>query len=639
MDRSLRLRSLILGGILALCVAYLAPTFAPDDSLPSWWFDKKIQLGLDLQGGAHFVYSIDLNKAVDDKATEIKRDVEAKLADKKIDATVTNPSSAPGAITVKLAKPDNLAEVEKLMSSDYGDIVQSRPCGKDDGAAVCVRISTKFAEGIRKSALKQAVTTIRDRIDERGVAEPTVIEKDESIIVELPGLTDEATARVQELIARTAKLEFKIVDNGSEVMKALFRHVGPESAPKDPAAIELGITATTDSWVHDKSGENFADYFLMANDREESMTIADAKKAGCYNKNLTVSEGKVRCTVSGRLVLERYLAAAAAADPTLAVPDDRQIGFEKVFPSSGDERADKRPFWRTYYLDRAVRLTGTAVSNAVVSYDPTTLRPEVVVDFNRYGSRMFGDLTSQNVGKKMAIILDDKVASAPIIQSAIRGGRSNITMGGNDATTQEREASDLVNVLKTGSLPAPLQEESFAHLGPTLGQDAVDKAQLSFVLGIILVLAIMVGIYRWSGTIAVAGIVINLLMQLTIMCAFGATLTLPGIAALVLTVGMDVDGNILIYERIRDELNLGKSVKGAVDIGFSRAFSTILDGHMTTAAAGWVLLQYGTGPIHGFAVLLLVGIGSTLFVNTWVTRLLFDWYISKKKGDLATISI
>jgi len=238
----------------------------------------------------------------------------------------------------------------------------------------------------------------------------------------------------------------------------------------------------------------------------------------------------------------------------------------------------------------------------------------------------------------MAIILDEKVSSAPVIQGAIRQGRSTITVGGSNAQQQEEEAKGLVNVLKTGSLPAPLVEQSVAKLGPTLGRDAVAKAQLSFALGTVLVLVIMVSIYRWSGFIAVGGIIINVIMQLTVMSMFGATLTLPGIAALVLTVGMDVDGNILIYERIRDELNLGKSLKGSIDIGFGRAFSTILDGHMTTAAAGWVLLQYGTGPIHGFAVLLLVGIGTTLFVNTWVTRLLFDWYVHKKK-DHGTISI
>jgi len=188
-------------------------------------------------------------------------------------------------------------------------------------------------------------------------------------------------------------------------------------------------------------------------------------------------------------------------------------------------------------------------------------------------------------------------------------------------------------------LPAPLREESAATVGPTLGRDAVDRAKLSFGLGVILVVLIMVGIYKWSGWLAVGAVLINVMMQLTAMALFGATLTLPGIAAVVLTVGMGVDGNILIYERIREELHQGKSVRGAVDVGFSRAFSAILDGHFTTATAGWVLLQYGSGPIKGFAVMLLVGIVTNLFTNTWVSRLFFDWYLVRKKSASATISI
>jgi len=637
MNRSLRYRTLGLFAILAFCVLYLLPTFA-GDALPSWYyFDKKINLGLDLKGGAHFVYSIDLDKAVDDKAAEVKRDLEAKLGDKKIAATVSTPSSAPGAITVRLTDATKKGEVEALLKADYGSMISSRTCGKDDGVAVCVRIASKFADDIRRRALSQAVKTVRERVDEDGIAEPTVIQKDDQIIVELPGLADDATARVKELIARTAKLEFKIVANDSDVMKAIFRHVGAGDSPKDPEAVDQGIKAYADSWT-DKKGDEFTDYFLIASDRDEVLSVEDAKAINCPFKKEAVKAGKVTCNVSGRKIIERYLAALALKDPATKVGDDYQIGFEYNEPRQDGEGGEKHPYWRTYYLERAVRLTGGAVSTAQATWDPTTGRPEVVVEFNRYGGRLFGDLTAANVGKKMAIILDDKISSAPVIEGAIRQGRSTITVGGANVQAQEEEAKSLVNVLKTGSLPAPLVEQSFAKLGPTLGRDAVSKAQLSFGLGTILVLVIMVSIYRWSGTIAVAGILINVLMQLTVMSMFGATLTLPGIAALVLTVGMDVDGNILIYERIRDELNLGKSLKGAVDIGFSRAFSTILDGHMTTAAAGWVLLQYGTGPIHGFAVLLLVGIGTTLFVNTWVTRLLFDWYISKKK-DLQTISI
>jgi preprotein translocase subunit SecD len=321
----------------------------------------------------------------------------------------------------------------------------------------------------------------------------------------------------------------------------------------------------------------------------------------------------------------------------LTIPEDRQIGFEPIYPDP--TATDQRVRWRSYYLEKVIKLTGAAISNAQASNDPNTGRPVVLLDFNRFGSRVFGDVTAQIVGKKLATILDDKVRSAPVINVAIRGGRALITLGGGDVVRQEREREELVNVLKTGSLPAPLVKQSESELGPTLGRDAIDKTKLSFAIGIALVVLIMVGVYRWSGWIAVFAVVFHILLTLAVMALFGATLTLPGIAAIVLSIGMEVDGNILIYERIRDELNLGKSVRGAIDLGFSRAFSAILDGQLTTAAAGWVLLQYGSGPIKGFAVMLLVGVFTTLSTNIWVTRIFFDWYVSRKKGQLATISI
>ncbi len=638
MNRSLRNRTLAFVAILAFSVLYLLPTFV-GDALPSWYyFEKKINLGLDLKGGAQFVYSIDLDVAVDDKASEIKRDLEIKLEEKQIAAAISTPAVAPGALTVKLTDAAKKAEVEKLLGSDYAGILQARACNEDAATTLCMRIASSYADSVRRGALEQAVKTVRERVDEDGVAERTVIRKDDQIIVELPGLAEESTNRIKELIARTAKLEFKIVANNNDVMRAIFRKVGPADSPTDPEAIDLGIKAYSDSWTADKSGDEFLDYFLIASDRDEVLSVEEARALNCYDKSKVVNN-KVTCNVSGRRVLERYLATLAAQDPSMKPGDDFQFAFEYTVPQQGGEGGETRPYWRTYYLERAVRLTGSAVSNAVATWDPTTGRPEVVVDFNRYGGRLFGDLTAANVGKKMAIILDDKISSAPVIQGAIRQGRSTITVGGANAEQQEAEATGLVNVLKTGSLPAPLVEKKVSLLGPTLGRDAVGKAQLAFALGGILVMAIMGFIYRGAGVIAMAGTAINILLQLMVMAMFGANLSLPGIAALVLTIGFGVDGNILIYERIRDELLLGKSVKGAVDIGFSRAFSSILDGQLTTAAAGWVLLQYGSGPIHGFAVLLLIGIGTTLFVNVWVTRLMFDWYISNKKGELATISI
>src|SRR5690606_9439187 len=217
---------------------------------------------------------------------------------------------------------------------------------------------------------------IQKRIDARGVAEPTVIEKDDQIIVELPGLDKENIARIKELIARTAKLEFKIVADGSPWMSGLYQHV----VKPDPAAEALGITAHPDAWAHEKSGKEFFDSYLKAYDRDESFTVAEAQKSGGWRRDMPERDGKVRWKVTGRRVIERYLEQLAAANPQFEVPPDGQIGFELVYPDSVGEKADKRPYWRTYYLDRAVRLTGSAVSKADVAYDPNTLRPEVAVE-------------------------------------------------------------------------------------------------------------------------------------------------------------------------------------------------------------------------------------------------------------------
>ncbi len=652
MDRSLKWRTLALIAACFLCVGILMPSFLSKEQLPGWFpFAKKINLGLDLQGGLHIVYSIDLDKAVDDKASDIKRDLEARFADEKAAGTVKTPSSPIGAVVVNLTDASKREPALAAIRSDYKDDTTMYDCPATEPAgAICFRVSSTYADGIKKAALTNAVATIRERINEKGVAEPTVVEKGDEILVELPGIDKESIQETRDIIARTAKLEFKVVDENSEYMKKLYAHVGSqgkENHPTDPAAIAADISAEIDQWRPEDGGGMKTDYYLIAHDREELLTPVEAKAINCLNKDNKdkMENGRVRCNVTGRRVIELYLfgdkkldvKGLADTDPKFKVPDDRQISFE--LNEANPDAKDKRGYWRTYYLDRAVRLTGSGINNAMGSYDSNTNRPVVLLDFNRFGSRVFGDLTSQIIGKKLATILDDKVKSAPIINGAIRGGRASITMGGSNARRMEAERNELVNVLKTGSLPAPLREESSSEIGPTLGRDSIEKTRLSFALGILLVVVIMVGIYRWSGWISVFAVVFHIVMTLAVMAAFGATLTLPGIAAIVLSIGMEVDGNILIYERIRDELLLGKSVRGAIDLGFSRAFSAILDGQLTTAAAGWVLLQYGSGPIKGFAVMLLVGVFTTLTTNIWVTRIFFDWYVSRKKGTMATISI
>jgi len=660
MDRSLKWRTVALLLGLVLCACFLAPTWPGSSALPSWFpFKKKISLGLDLQGGMHIVYSIDLDRAVEDKASDIKRDLDARFIDEKIKADVKLPRASAkvpfGAVTVILPDGTHKDEIASQVKADYGKFVNMRECMPEDGAnAICFNVSSNYADDIKKSALTQAVTTIRERINEKGVSEPSVVEKGDDIIVELPGdPKDPAMQETREIIAGTSKLEFKVVDDGSPYMSKLYSHVHPadkDDTSTDERARKLGIKAKVDQWRPEEGGSNHTDYYLEAYDREESLPKAWAAKLGCSAGDDGGDE--VRCKVTGQQEIQRYLFGDHAVfgdkiaggekglvetDPSFKIPDDHQIAFEPIYPDPGAK--EQRTLWRSYYLESAVRLTGAGISNAQPNNDPNTGRPVVLLDFNRFGGRVFGDLTSQIVGKKLATILDDKVRSAPIINQAIRGGRAAITLGGGDVERQERERESLVNVLRTGSLPAPLVEQSKSEVGPTLGRDAIDKTKVSFIIGIILVVLIMVGVYRWSGWIAVFAVVFHIVMTLAVMAAFGATLTLPGVAAIVLSIGMEVDGNILIYERIRDELLLGKSVRGAIDLGFSRAFSAILDGQLTTATAGWVLLSYGSGPIKGFAVMLLVGVFTTLSTNIWVTRIFFDWYVSRKKGQLATISI
>jgi preprotein translocase subunit SecD len=664
MDRSLKWRTVLLLVGLLLCAALLAPTWPGSDVLPSWFpFKKKIGLGLDLQGGVHIEYSIALERAVDDKASDIKRDLEARFLDDKVAATVKLPPSL-GAVTVLLSGPDaakKKPEIESQIQADYHDIIGMRTCPPEDGpSAICFAVSESYAEGIKKAALSNAVNTIRERINEKGVAEPSVVEKGDQIIVELPGdPKDPAMLETRQIIAQTSKLEFKVVDNFAKLMRTMKDHVGAngkDDEQTDPRAKKLGVKMGYDRWTTDDGSARQEDWFLEALDAKPGTTEQVSgewvkKHQGCLNhpdiRDTAADKArKVDCQLSGRGALELYLfgdpkagvPAVIGSTKDLTIPDDRQIAFEPIY-ALDPTATDQRVRWRSYYLEKAIRLTGAAISNAQASNDPNNGRPVVLLDFNRFGSRVFGDLTAQIVGKKLATILDDKVRSAPVINVPIRGGRALITLGGGDVLRAEREREELVNVLKTGSLPAPLVKVGESELGPTLGRDAIEKTKWSFIIGLILVIAIMVGVYRWSGWIAVFAVVFHIVMTLAVMAMFGATLTLPGIAAIVLSIGMEVDGNILIYERIRDELLLGKSVRGAIDLGFARAFSAILDGQLTTAAAGWVLLQYGSGPIKGFAVMLLVGVFTTLSTNIWVTRIFFDWYVARKKGTLATISI
>ena len=272
-------------------------------------------------------------------------------------------------------------------------------------------------------------------------------------------------------------------------------------------------------------------------------------------------------------------------------------------------------------MHKRAALTGEYLANADQNWDQQTGRPEVAFELDHQGAAISERMTGENIGRKMAIVLDDKINSAPVIEGRI-GARGRITLGGfGDPFALQQEAKDLVAVLRSGALPAPLRKTFETQVGPTMGRDSVDKAKTSMYIGAAAVILFMLIYYRLSGLIAIIAMVLNMLFMLAILAGFEASLTLPGIAGLVLTIGMAVDANIIIYERIREELRMGKSVRTAVDAGFQRAFWTVFDAHVTNFVAGVVLYSYGSGPIRGFAVTLLVGIITNLFTSVLVVAL------------------
>jgi protein-export membrane protein SecD len=349
------------------------------------------------------VYDLDLDKAIDDKLDDVRRDLDATLIDRNVPAEVTR---SPTGVTVTVREHGSMDVVDDAVAS-YHDMLDKRRCNP---AQQCYGLSPAYEQTVKKAALASAVQTIRARIDEKGIADPSVTQDADQIVVELPA-DNVQSAIARALIARVGKLEFKVVDDGSDFMNRVYSHVRAE--PKGDVTIDV------DSW-RSEDGTHHTDYYLVAQDRT---TIAD------------------------------YLAKLATNDPRFRIPDDHQIAYEHV------DGTDKPPFWRTYYLEHVARVTGAGISGATATTDPNSNRPIVTVDFNRSAAQTFGELTASIVGKKLAIVFDDQIRSAPIITGAIRGGRASITMGGG-ARDQEADRDALVDVLKTGALPAPLHEVS-----------------------------------------------------------------------------------------------------------------------------------------------------------------------------------
>ncbi len=531
-DRSILYRGILVLAMILLAGLFLLPSLV--DPLPSFLSfvkDNKVALGLDLQGGTHLILTVDTDEAVrtyvEVNAEQLRRDLR--------DEGVRSPRvRRTGDTVATVSVPD-----------DAGDKLQEV---LENRFTYFETLSTKTSEGrivrelslldielarIHESAVEQSLETIRNRIDELGVAEPVIQRQGKrDILIQLPGVQD--PERAKALIGRTAVLEFKMVRDP----------VGGPFAAGDqtlPAGTEVLYT---------------------------------------LQKSVTGDRGR--------------------GDPLL--------------------------------IEARTLMTGDVITEARVRPGDLPNSRIVSIDMNSRGARLFEEITSSNVNRQLAIILDNTVYSAPRIQERIPGGSAIIT-----GSFTAEEARDLAIVLRTGALPAPVSISEERTVGPTLGADSIQQGYRSFIVGGVLVLIFMVFYYKFAGVLADMALVLNVVFLVAMLAALGATLTLPGIAGIVLTLGMAVDANVLINERIREELRLGKTARAAVEAGYERALPAILDSNITSLLSGIILFQFGSGPIKGFAVTLCIGLISSVFTAVVVTRLVYDYRLSR--GRLETVSI
>ena len=500
----------LLAGIIILAIVFLLPTVAKDAFKNRAWISKPISLGLDLSGGVHLVYEVQTKEAVKSRLIGMGNSMRTALRSDKIPVVRTG-LNAIEQLEVTLLNDRSEEQAKNLLSAQFKEVsFVTRDLDTSGRLKLVYALSEVQAQHIEDESVTQAIETLRNRVDQFGVAEPLIQKVGQKRIqLQMPGETD--IERVKNLVGKVAKLEFRLV----------------------PTAATMATAVN----VKDQKGN--------------------------------------------------------------------QLKVE----------------------DQAL-LTGDAVSDANLAFVEGKLA--VDLKFTSKGASDFGNITTENVGRQLSIILDGVEYSRPVIREPIRDGNCQIS----GSFTRE-EAANLKVALRSGALPAPLTVMEERTVGPTLGRESIQKGILSMVVGFALIAIFMIVYYKKSGFLAVGVLVTNLLFLLAVLSAFGATLTLPGLAGLALTLGMAVDSNVIIYERIRDELKNGGGRDAAIKAGFNKAFSAILDSNVTSFISGTILLYFGTGSIRGFAITLCIGIATTIFGAIFVSRLAFDTLSLKRENTLS----
>ena len=476
----------------------------------------------------------------------------------------------------------------------------------------------------RADAIDRAERILRTRIDEFGVEEPLIQKVGaDRIIVELPGNTDEN--RAKNLIQQSAFLEFKLVLPVSELESALaridrqivgvlgedvLREMGQDAEGPSQDLQNLIFGGAPDTLAADSAD-------TAAEEQEEQLVNLRPFTALLASGD---SEGTYLVALEDVEVANQFL---AIPEVRRALPRDVALHWDATPMGVG-----QRTYVRLYVTEEDAFLTGDMLEDATAQRDPQFNQAQVTFQFNRAGGRRFSTFTTQHIGDYIAIVLDDEVVSAPVVRDRI-GASGVIEMGNADIA----EAADLALVLRAGALPAKLRIMEERTVGPSLGQDSIDRSRIAGIIAIIAVVVIMIGYYKMAGVLAVLALSVYMTLVLGLLSAFGATLTLPGMAGLILSLGMAVDANVLIFERIREELALGRATRTAVDEGFQHALSAIVDANITTLITALILFQFGTGPVKGFAVTLSFGIVASFFSALYVTRTFFLIYLSGKKAS------
>lgn len=520
MERGLMWRLLAVVASVVVGLVALVPNYTTN--LPDWWKfalpSRPIALGLDLQGGIHLVLEVQTDKAVENHVDGLIDQLRRSAREGEI-ATRDWKREGGDALRFTVVGEGKAAEIETLIADSYPSLV---PVSSSDGGQH-YKLAKTEVDGIKLMAVDQALETIRNRVDEFGVAEPTIQRTGtDGILIQLPGIQD--PARAKSLIGKTAQLEFLMLSD-------------------DPNA--AGVRRATGTEV----------------------------------------------------------------DPVTHT--SREV---------------------PYSLEPTVLMTGEVISDARHRPGQIGESPYVAVTLTSAGATLFERLTGDNVGRRMAIVLDGKVQSAPVIQDRIGGGRAVIT--GNFTLD---EARDLALVLRAGALPAPVVIAEERTVGPSLGHDSIEAGKSSFAIGGALVVLFMLIYYRMAGLVADVALVINVVLILACLSGFRGVLTLPGIAGMVLTLGMAVDANVLINERIREELRRGQTAHAALEAGYAKALPAILDSNITTFLAGLILFQFGSGPVKGFALTLCIGIVTTIFTAVFCSRTLHDLLIGNRANPRLSI--